>query len=305
MITLISATYNGSHTLPRFLDALTKLENNEPWKLVIVDNASTDNTKQIIQSYSNKLPLTYLLETRKGKNIALNSALAHIEGDIVIFTDDDVIPSSDWLQKYREAFDAHPDYSIFGGAILPHWEAKPQLLHLEAIPQGPVYALTKPDWEDGPCSPYNIWGPNMAIRSSIFTDGHQFDENIGPSSQNKNYVMGSETCFTSHLVNNGHKCWHLPNVKVQHIIRKNQMQADWVFKRGIRYGRSLYEPADTGYNPMRLAGYPAYLIVRWVKALISLAASHLSLSLKRKYQAKWQLNVCIGTLIEAKTRHEQ
>lgn len=305
MITLISATHNGAHTLPRFLEALCQLEQKEAWKLIIVDNASTDTTKQIIQSFSKRLPLTYLHESRKGKNTALNSALPHIEGDIVIFTDDDVIPNTDWLQKYREAFDKHPDYSIFGGAILPHWESEPQVLHLEAIPQGPVYALTKPEWKNGPCSPYNIWGPNMAIRSSIFTEGYQFDESVGPNSQKKNYIMGSETSFTSHLASNGYGCWHLPNVKVKHIIRKNQMQADWVFKRGIRYGRSLYDPPETDYNPKRISGYPAYLITRWAAALVSLAASYLSFNLKRKYQAKWQLNVCTGTLIEAKNRHEQ
>jgi len=305
MITIISATHNGAHTLPRFLEALCQLEHDEPWKLLVVDNASTDSTKQIIQSYSDKLPLTYLHEARKGKNVALNSALPYIEGDIVIFTDDDVIPNADWLQKYREAFDKHSDYSIFGGAILPYWESEPRILHLEAIPQGPVYAITKPEWEEGPCSPYNVWGPNMAIRSSIFDEGYRFDENIGPNSQNKNYVMGSETSFTSRLADDGYKCWHLPHVAVQHIIRKNQMQADWVFKRGIRYGRSLYEPQSSGYNPIRIAGYPAYVTRRWANALLSLALSYFTFNLKRIYQAKWNLNVCAGTMIEAKSRYEQ
>ena len=83
------------------------------------------------------------------------------------------------------------------------------------------------------------------------------------------------------------------------------MQADWVFKRAIRYGRSLYAPQETDYNPIRIAGYPAYLVIRWANALLSLALSYLTFSLKRKYQAKWQLNTCVGTLIEAKTHYEQ
>ena len=82
MLTVVIATHNGAHTLPLVLDAYTRLDTVEGgWKLVIVDNASTDETEEIIKAYASKLPITYLFEPRRGKNAALNSAITSFEGD--------------------------------------------------------------------------------------------------------------------------------------------------------------------------------------------------------------------------------
>jgi glycosyltransferase involved in cell wall biosynthesis len=58
------------------------------WKLVIVDNGSTDRTRD-------KLRLTYLFEFKRGKNAGLNTGLAHVEGDLIVLTDDDAVPRTD------------------------------------------------------------------------------------------------------------------------------------------------------------------------------------------------------------------
>ena len=47
MLTVLIATYNGGRTLPSVLNAYCKLAPpDEEWKLVIVDNGSTDNTEE-------------------------------------------------------------------------------------------------------------------------------------------------------------------------------------------------------------------------------------------------------------------
>jgi len=75
MLTVLIATYNGARTLPRVLTACCQLESPEGgWKLVIVDNASTDQTKEIIASFSQRLPLTY----RYGNRSALSNQLCTI-----------------------------------------------------------------------------------------------------------------------------------------------------------------------------------------------------------------------------------
>ena len=118
MLTVLIATRNGAHTLPRALSALAQLDSPAGgWKLVVVDNGSTDETKEIIQSFTGRLPITYVFEAAPGKNAALNAGLNKIEGDLVVFTDDDTLPHADWLVEMRQAADCH-EYSL-----LPHQDS--------------------------------------------------------------------------------------------------------------------------------------------------------------------------------------
>ena len=96
MLTVFLATRNGSRTLPGVLESFTRLRvPPSGWKLVVVDNGSTDQTCEIVASFRASLPVTYVFEGRMGKNVALNTGLTHLEGDLAVFTDDDVFPNPD------------------------------------------------------------------------------------------------------------------------------------------------------------------------------------------------------------------
>src|SRR6202035_837014 len=105
-----------------------------------------------------------------------------VEGDLTVLTDDDVFPHADWLIQLRNAADAQPTFSIFGGAIVPRWEVPPPSW-IEWMDLGPVFTVT-PAWlKDGALPPHHITvvqGPNMAIRTQVFRSGILFDPSIGP-----------------------------------------------------------------------------------------------------------------------------
>ena len=72
------ATYDGAATLPRVLDAYCRLlPPAQPWRLLVIDNGSTDATAQILAQYAPRLPLHTLHQPQRGKNRALNRALRH------------------------------------------------------------------------------------------------------------------------------------------------------------------------------------------------------------------------------------
>ena len=119
-LTVILAIFNGAETIAGTLGALTRLEPPEGgWKLVIVDNGSTDGTKAIVESFADALPLRLLDHPVPNKNAALNAALEHAEGDLVIFTDDDIIPEPDWLSGFQRLASEQPSFAVFGGRIRP------------------------------------------------------------------------------------------------------------------------------------------------------------------------------------------
>ena len=178
MLTVLMATHNGAKTLPEVLSAYCKLDSPDGgWKLVIVDNGSTDSTKEIIASFASRLPLTYVFEPSLGKSTALNTGLRSITGDLVVMTDDDALARPDWLVQMRLAADAQPSFSIFGGAIVPHWEVPPPNW---ILPFWSVLTITDPAWEEGPTVVARVSGPNMGVRSNVIEAGYRFDASMGP-----------------------------------------------------------------------------------------------------------------------------
>src|SRR5215469_7473654 len=126
MLTVVFATRDRSNLLSKVLESFCQLrEPSGGWKLVAVDNGSKDDTARLLESFADRLPMRTIFEATPGKNNALNAALQFIEGDLAVFTDDDVFPRVDWLVQLRTAADTHPAYSIFGGLILPRWEVRP------------------------------------------------------------------------------------------------------------------------------------------------------------------------------------
>lgn len=299
MLTVLIATYDGAETLPDVLNAYCQLESpNGGWKLIIVDNGSPDHTKEIIASFSKRLPLTYLIESKRGKNVALNTGLSDVSGDLVVFTDDDVLPQPDWLRQIRSAADSHLSFSIFGGPILPKWKSSPEDWILDWVDLGTTFAILYPA-EEGPFNPHLVWGPNMAIRSDIFQKGYRFDETIGP--KGANYAMGSETKFILRLTKAGFKVWHCKKAVVHHVIQSSQMTQDWVLNRAIRRGRGKYrqEAQDSPSSLALLLGIPRSLLLQILVQSLRVGRAWWRGDAEKIFKARWELNFLIGRAIEA------
>jgi glycosyltransferase involved in cell wall biosynthesis len=300
MLTVIFATRNGMRTLPAVLEAYRLLQAPRGgWKLIVVDNASTDRSRDTIVSFQDRLPLTCLSEEKPGKNAALNTAVAHAEGDLVVLTDDDVFPKPDWLVRLRSAADDQPTYSIFGGVVLPRWESVPPDWVVKWVPLEPVFTITPSSLQEGPMDHHFVFGPNMAVRTEVFAKGFHFDPTIGP--QGSNYAMGSETEFVSRLANSGYGAWHVHNARVEHFIRDFQMTSSWILRRAIRFGRGLYRMgrAESFTDMPAWLGVPRYLFGDTLRQTAALSKGLLTFRGETIFRARWNLNVLRGEIIEA------
>jgi glycosyltransferase involved in cell wall biosynthesis len=305
MLTVLIATYNGARTLPKVLSTYRALEPPDGgWKFVIVDNRSTDHTKEIIAAFRHRLPLTYLYEPKQGKNAALNTGLSEIAGDLVVLTDDDVLPCPNWLKHLRSAANSQPLYAIFGGPVLPRWELPADDWILNWVPKGPTFSILD-SREEGPINPRLIFGPNMAVRPAIFENGYRFDESIGP--KGSNYAMGSEGEFLRRLAHAGFRAWHCRDAVVEHIIRSFQMEKGWVLARAVRYGRGQYRLAAKESPTLQpsLLGIPTSLLRNILAQGLRLGCAKLSTDRKKTFQAHWQLNFLVGKSIEARRLYRE
>lgn len=299
MLTVFIATRNGSRTLPHVLKNFASLQAPASgWKLVVVDNGSTDGTREIIESFLTVLPLTYVFEGNMGKSAALNTGLAHLAGDLAVFTDDDVFPRSDWLLQLRKAADDHPSYSVFGGVILPRWEVQPSPW-VGWVPPAPVFAITDPRLREGPTDSGCLYGPNIAVRANVFHAGMHFDPAIGP--RGAEYPMGNESELLQRLKLQGHQAWYVQEAVVEHFIRNYQMDKSWMLKRAIRFGRGqlrLTKASETiipGWF-----GVPGRFFLRMLRRLLTISAAWLKSDEQKMFVARWELNYLWGHVVEAR-----
>ncbi len=129
--TVAIRTYNRATNLPLLLDHLQTQMKAEgiPWEVLIVDNNSTDNTAEILQTYqrhwTGEAPLRIVLEPRQGAAIARRRAIEEAQGKWVGFIDDDAIPSPTWIQDAVEFAESRPKIAAFSGQILPEYESEP------------------------------------------------------------------------------------------------------------------------------------------------------------------------------------
>lgn len=236
MLTVVFTTFNGQSKIRRTLDSLVRQKIESKWELLVVNNNSTDGTVSILEEYLDKLPLKILHESRQGKNIALNSAIPYINGELVLFTDDDVRGEDNWLANSVLVATEMKEHSIFAGHILPEWEEEPESWIINWAPLGALYALNSQSEKNIACLPGQVWGPNMLIRREvIFDNGLYFDENIGPNGTDF-YPMGSETEFTKRAAEYGYSCFISDKFKVYHLISKSSLCKSWILKRGERLG---------------------------------------------------------------------
>lgn len=292
-VTVLFATRNRAGALAPVLDAMAGLTAPEGgWKLVIVDNGSTDGTEALLSGYRDRLPLTMLSEPRAGKNRALNAALPHLEGSLVILTDDDVLPQPDWLLRLLQAADEHPEAALFGGTVLPHWSRpRPAWLTEDAVPFSVLYAQQKR--AAGACSCDAIFGPNMAVRHSVFAAGFSFSETVGPDETRKMYAMGGETEFLRRVEAAGYKGWFVPEAVVGHIIRPEQLDEAWILARAYRYG------VGEGSNYVvrgRSTGLPTRLQIRHLVYGTAARLSRFLPASSRRLKLRYKARMIAGTV---------
>jgi glycosyltransferase involved in cell wall biosynthesis len=238
-ITVLIATYNRAAVLSETLQALTRVERTGiDCSIVIVDNNSRDNTAEIVKEYGTRLPLSYLRESRPGKNCALNKALRECAlKDIVVFTDDDVTPARNWLQEIFCSVNKWPGIGAFGGKVEVAWpDNKQPEWAMRDWMMG--FGFTRHHYADGeafykpPACPF---GPNYWVRKVVFQKVPFFDETIGPRPTNR--IMGSETSFLMDLQQHGFPILYYPGAEVHHRILREACTVPWLRRRAYTYGR--------------------------------------------------------------------
>ena len=241
-ISVLIATYNRAEVLRETLEAMCRVERDGlAVEFVVVDNNSTDHTREVVESFVGQLPLQYLFEPRPGKSCALNKALDEVDlREIVVFTDDDVTPEADWLNRIVETTDRWAEHDVFGGAVYSVWPDGRPPKWLGAGPKGERWNLAGhgqrlSDKEQVYPPRFLPCGPNLWVRRNIIDKGYRFDESIGPNPKNR--IMGSDGSFLHKLRQDGYEFLYTPYPSVGHRIQRELLSPTGIRRRVISVGR--------------------------------------------------------------------
>lgn len=171
-VSVIVCTRNRSEAMRRLLEQLEHLvvPAGVRWELIVVDNASTDDTAARLASVRTSLPMRVVREGVPGLSRARNSGIAAARGDLLLFTDDDCLPDAHWLATISEEFASAPSLGVLGGRV--------ELFDLRDRP-----TTTRTSRERGKISAaFNldaIIGCNLAFRRSALAVIGPFDVGLG------------------------------------------------------------------------------------------------------------------------------
>lgn len=115
-VSVVIVTRNRAEWLRDTLDSVTR-QSRQPDEVVVVDNASTDHTRDVVLSFADRLNVRYVHERQRGIPHARNAAVRSATGDIVAFIDDDCVANENWLKYIEMPFLRDPNVGAVGGEV--------------------------------------------------------------------------------------------------------------------------------------------------------------------------------------------
>ncbi|GLQ53647.1 glycosyltransferase family 2 protein [Devosia nitrariae] len=239
-ISLVTSTLNRARQIGELLGCLER-QTLKAAEIVIVDQSNDGATEMVVGTYSERLPVTYLRDTRRGLSRGRNLGLQHISGNIVAFPDDDCIYPEDTLERVDSAFSKDPALGFYTGmSITPagvpsqgRWNARPHVIDR-----------------------FNIWTSQTSYttfyRATALENAGPFNEDLGVGSGTR-WGAGEETELMLRALRSGAKGSYDPALKIMHpepLEAFDQATLD----RGRRYNRGFG-------RVMRMEKYPLWFVV--------------------------------------------
>lgn len=233
-VSVIIPTMNRARYLQNAITSLQ--EQNFPedeYEIIIVDNNSTDGTPEVVEVSNRvgKKEVRYVKEPKPGLHNARHTGAKRAKGEILAYTDDDVICDKNWLSELVKPY-ANPEVGCVGGKILPKFEATPSGW-VEYFPD----FLSILDRSDKVIEIYDesVYGCNFSIRKDVLYETGGFNPDAFPWELIR-YRGDGETGLLIKVRANGYKIVYTPFAIVKHVIPKDRLTIEYFKKRAFMEG---------------------------------------------------------------------
>ena len=189
-------------------------------EIVVVDNGSTDGTRDVVRRFASRADVVYVYEPTPGLGRARNAGLRVARGRLIAFTDDDVIAHADWIQKIVARLTSDPGVAVvFGYTYGADHVSSVYSLHTASH----LYYLNdrRQVWE-------STGGNNLAFRREALARVGAFDPRLGAGAR---YPAAEDAEWIYRLLKAGLTGVYDPAVRVEHAPDLGRRPVDEVIVR--------------------------------------------------------------------------
>ncbi len=233
---VVLCTRNRSRALADALEAVLALSPPFAWELLVVDNASTDDTFEVAREIERANPerMRVVVEPVVGLSAARNCGVRMARGEWIAFLDDDALPVPGWLEAYDEAL-SEPEVLSAGGPVEPIFVGRlPAWCDERFLPYITV-------WDRGP-EPVDLVynelprGANVAYRRAAFDLVGAFDPRLGRSGRSLRSCEEIELGLR--IERSGFRTRYAPGARVRHRVEAERLTPSWMIRRFAAQGFS-------------------------------------------------------------------
>ena len=274
-VTVVICTHNRAELLTGALrSVLNQSYPNEWYEVLVIDNASTDNTTDVVQEVMNSFrspSIRLAHEPVPGIGNARNAGVEAARGEIIGFTDDDAIVDYNWVAHAVACFESIKyRVAAVGGQVIPRYDVEPPgwfPKDSEADFRGERgRIMRRGEFPSG--NNMFIW-KNAILRAGGF-------QNLGMTESAMGY--GEETALFQRLMDldESVRFYYSPDVVIEHIIPQYKTTAGYMFKRALMSGVYESRGADQLSIPQRLTD--AFIVAGrvMIRTLVALPMSILN-----------------------------
>ena len=231
LISVVISTYNRSALLELALEEFINQKNIEKneFEVIIVDNNSSDNTKDMVSNYQTEIIINYILEKKQGLGYVREAGLKNSKGRYVAFIDDDAYPLPNWLFLIKEnIFKYEPD--CICGPIFPYYITEKPKWFKDSYE---IRSLGQKWQEVPPGTTYS--GSNMIWKREILEELGGFNVKLG---MKKDLLIGGEDTdlFYKYWTKFKGKVIFDPQIKVFHLTPDYKLNVPYMLKRSFAGG---------------------------------------------------------------------
>lgn len=235
-LSVIICTYNRQQLLKDCLDSFVEQTlDKDKFEVIVADNNSKDNTKDMVLEYCHKYPnFRYVSERKQGLSHARNKGCIEANSEYLVYVDDDVIAPSEYLQNVIDVIKKYsPD--IMGGPVYPYYTSrKPGWFKDE-------YETKRFANESGFSRDCRITGCNFIIRKSVLGKLGMFDPNYGIVGNKLRLSEERKALEKYRQVTpaDKQKVYYSLECAVKHHIPERKMRPSYFLRRAYEAGRGL------------------------------------------------------------------
>jgi len=255
-ISVIVCTRDRPDDLARCLQSLAKLD-PPPFETVIVDNApSTDATARLVRE---RFPFArYVRESTPGLDHARNRGVRESAGQVLAFTDDDVVVDPGWAHALAQSFAADPAVGLVTGLVEPLEQETPAQIYFErygGFGRG-CRRIHLQSWPDRSLPWWLVGagqlgaGANMAIRRTVFARVGLFDPALDVGTPT---LGGGDHDMFFRVLRAGYPCLYDPTAVVRHRHRRTEQELERLLYSYGHATRCLFDREELNFPTDRRA----------------------------------------------------